>query len=128
MYNYYTPQPQQQVRYPMPMQQLLGLKGRPVTSLEEVKAATIDFDGSIFFFPDLANKKIYTKQINIDGSMTLNVYELSLAQPKGESNYVTREEFEAVIKQLKSAAGAIPIPEPTPASEVPAAANYNINF
>ena len=66
----------------MPMQQLLGLKGRPVTSLEEVRAATIDFDGSIFFFPDLANKKIYTKQINMDGTMTLNVYELTIIQPK----------------------------------------------
>jgi hypothetical protein len=108
MYNYY-PQPQQPVRYQMPMQQLIGLKGRPVTSLEEVKAATIDFDGSIFFFPDLANKKIYTKQINLDGTMTLNVYELTFNQPKEESNYVTREEFDAVVKQLKSALGAIPV-------------------
>lgn len=127
MYNYY-PQPQQPVRYQMPMQQLIGLKGRPVTSLEEVKAATIDFDGSIFFFPDLANKKIYTKQINLDGTMTLNVYELTFNQPKEESNYVTREEFDAVVKQLKSALGTIPVQEPTPAVEVPAAASYNLNF
>lgn len=127
MYNYY-PQPQQPVRYQMPIQQLIGLKGRPVTSLEEVKAATIDFDGSIFFFPDLANKKIYTKQINLDGTMTLNVYELTFNQPKEESNYVTREEFDAVVKQLKSALGAVPVQEPAPAVEVPAAANYNLNF
>lgn len=127
MYNYY-PQPQQQVRYPMPMQQLLGLKGRPVTSLEEVRAATIDFDGSIFFFPDLANKKIYTKQINMDGTMSLNVYELTVNQPKDEGNFVTREEFEAVIKQLKSAVGAVPPVEPVHPTETPAAANYNLNF
>ena len=53
-----------------------GLKGRPVSSLEEVRAASVDFDGSIFYFPDLANKKIYTKQIGLDGIAILNMYEL----------------------------------------------------
>jgi hypothetical protein len=37
----------------------------------------IDFDGSVFYFPDLANGKIYTKQINIDGTATTNVYTLT---------------------------------------------------
>lgn len=41
---------------------------RPVSSIDEVRAASIDFDGSVFYFPDLANKKIYTKQINMDGT------------------------------------------------------------
>jgi hypothetical protein len=44
--------------------------------LEEARATSIDFDGSVFYFPDLANKLIYTKQINIDGTATMNVYEL----------------------------------------------------
>lgn len=57
-------------------QQQIGIKGRPVSSIDEVRATTIDFDGSVFYFPDLANKKIYTKQINYDGTSTLNVYEL----------------------------------------------------
>jgi hypothetical protein len=38
-----------------------GIKGRPVSSLEEARASMIDFDGSIFYFPDVANKRIYTK-------------------------------------------------------------------
>ena len=54
--------------------QVLGLKGRPVSSLEEVRAAAVDFDGSVSFFPDLANGKIYTKQCNIDGTASLNMY------------------------------------------------------
>jgi hypothetical protein len=37
------------------------LKGRPVASLDEAKATSIDFDGSVFYFPDLANRRIYTK-------------------------------------------------------------------
>lgn len=85
----------------MPLQQPI-LKGRPVSSLEEARATTIDFDGSVFFFPDLANKRIYTKQINIDGTATLNMYELQkLPTAPTESNYVTREEFEAVLQELR---------------------------
>jgi len=46
----------------VPMAQpIAALKGHPVSSLEEARAMSIDFDGSVFFFPDLANKKIYTK-------------------------------------------------------------------
>ena len=58
------------------MQPQIGLKGRLVSSLEEARATSIDFDGSIFYFPDLANRRIYTKQINLDGTATLNMYEL----------------------------------------------------
>jgi hypothetical protein len=84
-YNYY-PQQTQQVRptmtqspyqsYMQPGQLPMSLKGRLVSSLEEARATSIDFDGSVFYFPDLANKRIYTKQINIDGTASLYVYEL----------------------------------------------------
>ena len=86
----------------------MGLKGRLVTSLEEARATSIDFDGSVFYFPDLANKRIYTKQINMDGTATLCVYELrempvekedSVIVPSIEK-FVTREEFERVLAQL----------------------------
>ena len=87
-----------------------GLKGRLVTSLEEARATSIDFDGSVFYFPDLANKRIYTKQINIDGTASLCVYELretpieeekSVVVPSVEK-FVTREEFERVLEYIKS--------------------------
>lgn len=85
-----------------------GLKGRLVSSLEEARATSIDFDGSVFYFPDLANKRIYTKQINIDGTATLCMYELrEIPQEKEISGlvpsvekFVTREEFERVLAQL----------------------------
>ena len=79
---------------------------RPVSSIEEVRAASIDFDGSVFYFSDLANKKIYTKQINLDGTALLNMYELKempiAEQPKLDANYVTRSEFEEAINRLKN--------------------------
>ena len=86
---------------------------RPVASLEEVKASPIDFDGSVFFFPDFGNKRIYTKFITVDGIPTINMYELK-EMPVAESNgnYITREEFEEVIQQLKMMYSAPPAPGP----------------
>ena len=102
-------------QYPQNQQQMMAyknnysgmpniLKGKPVSSIEEARATSIDFDGSIFFFPDLANKKIYTKQINIDGTATMQCYELtSLPIEKSEintNNFITREEFNNALQEL----------------------------
>lgn len=82
------------------------LKGRLVSSLEEARAAGIDFDGSIFYFPDLANRRIYTKQINLDGTATINMYELKeLPMAMDAANtemYITREEFDQAINKLRA--------------------------
>jgi hypothetical protein len=74
-----------------------------VSSIEEVRACPIDFDGSVFYFADVANKRIYTKQINIDGTASINLYELKIPTQadQNETSYVTRQEFEMVINQLK---------------------------
>lgn len=53
MYNNYY-QPNQPPYSTTPSR--VGLKGRPVSSIDEARASTIDFDGSVFYFPDLANK------------------------------------------------------------------------
>jgi hypothetical protein len=80
------------------------LKGRPVSSLEEARAAQIDLDGSLFVFPDIGNKKIYTKKINLDGTATLNSYSLDIVAPKEEaedvSKYATKEEFQNLKSTL----------------------------
>lgn len=112
--NYYQPQqPQQQTmpirQQPLPQMpiapQQLGLKGRPVSSIEEVRASAIDFDGSVFFFPDLANKRIYTKQIGMDGSAILCMYEMKELPRETNSNmagYITRDEFDSAMAQIKT--------------------------
>ena len=113
-YNYYPqptnqPPPYQPRAYQQAPLQPMGLKGRLVSSFEEARASSIDFDGSVFYFPDLANKRIYTKQINIDGTASLYVYELrempvqrddSVLVPSVEK-FVTRDEFEQVLEQLR---------------------------
>ena len=55
------------------------------------------------YFPDLANRRIYTKQINMDGTASLNVYELKNEPVVSSPQYVTREEFETTLAQLKQA-------------------------
>lgn len=103
--NYYQPNLPQTANYQQPPRQIttpIGLKGRPVSSIDEARATSIDFDGSVFYFPDLANKCIYTKQINLDGTATLLMYELKEIPVTEQPNFVTREEFENTIIQLKN--------------------------
>lgn len=50
------------------------IKGRPVTCFEEAQGCAIDWDGSLHVFPDLANKRIYTKQVMPDGSCPIKYY------------------------------------------------------
>lgn len=115
--NFYTPY--SQIRYPEPQPTpVTGLKGRPVSSIEEAKASIIDFDGSVFFFPDLANQRIYTKQINTDGTALLKMYELKEVPTTpvnfNPNNYITREEFERAMESLKT-----PIPQENKEVTVP---------
>ena len=80
------------------------LKGRPVSSFEEARVAQIDLDGSVSIFPDLGNKRIYTKRINIDGTATISTYTLD-EQPIESTGpeYATKEE----ISELKATLDAI---------------------
>lgn len=50
------------------------LKGRPVSCFEEAKSYPVDWDGSLYVFPDLANNRIYTKQSMNDGSCPTRCY------------------------------------------------------
>ena len=130
-YNYYPQQPtnpqviQQQPMYQIPsyLRQAplqVTLKGRLVSSLEEARATSIDFDGSVFYFPDLANKRIYTKQINMDGTASLYVYELRETPVEEEKSsfvpsvekFVTREEFERVLAELRQKPTEPAVPAP----------------
>ena len=109
--SYYQPQRTNTIIPPsqQPQPAFIGLKGRPVSSLEEARAAAIDFDGSVFFFPDLANKRIYTKQINLDGTAPMNMYEYKEVPTEAfnSSNFVTRQEFDETLNDIKSALNMI---------------------
>ena len=90
---YNTFQPQQQF-----------LKCRPVTSIEEARAAQIDLDGSLWVFTDIGHGKIYTKQIGNDGSSAFGVYTYIEEAPISNNtninvnNFVTKEEMNTAVQ------------------------------
>lgn len=97
------PQFSQQPRVPVNNQNFI--KCRAVTSIDEAKASIIDLDGSINVFIDAGNKQIYTKQINLDGTATLNTYKLvenTQPIPKEEPKiaYVKQDELESVCESF----------------------------
>ena len=94
--------PQQMGQMNQPMQPAV-LKGRAVTSYDEAKAAMIDLDGSIYIFPDINNRVIYTKQINLDGTASLNTYTLTPIQnspPQEPGSNDFRQNLESAINPL----------------------------
>ncbi len=78
------------------------LKGRPVTCFEEAQSMAIDFDGSLHIFPDIANNKIYTKQLLNDGSCPVKCY---IEQPinNNVSSQVNETHFSnKIIEELQN--------------------------
>lgn len=93
---------QQQNMMPPSYQQPQGiyLKGRAVTGIEEVRGTIIDQDGSLFIFPDIGHNKIYTKQINIDGTATINSFALEKPPVQTEQKYVEVEQMNKIINSF----------------------------
>lgn len=96
-----------------------ALKGRPVSNEEEANAAMIDFDGSLFVFPDKAHGKIYTKQLGLDGNIVFLKY--TLEQPATEpkqgpqvqtEEYVKKSELDERLAQVYSAISSITTNQP----------------
>lgn len=95
--------PQQEMMQQQVPQQMQMIKGRPVSSLEEARASMIDLDGSMYVFTDVANKRIYTKQILLDGTAELKTYvleEQKQEQTNTNSSYVLQQDFEEAIEIL----------------------------
>lgn len=100
--------PQQPPQQPQPPAAPI-LKGRPVSNEEEANAAMIDFDGSLFVFPDKAHGKIYTKQLGLDGNIIFQRYSVDtpVAKPVEASpqtvdlsGYVREEDFNEAVRGL----------------------------
>ena len=123
--------PQELAPYFMPQGVTPALKGRPVSSFEEARVAQIDLDGSVFIFPDLGNKRIYTKRINNDGTASLNSYVLeerpieATNPAANNSAYVTKEEFNSLKKTLDDIATKL---AENPVTKTPQAELAKLNF
>lgn len=99
---YAQPQPNMQ-QPPQPNyqpQQIIGLQGKSVESLEIVKAIEIPLDGSVTYFPLADGSAIVTKQLQEDGKSKMVVYKpVEMKDVKEEKvNYVTKDEVEEMVK------------------------------
>ena len=105
-YMQYQPMPmQQQVPMQQPMQQqpaqsIVGLQGKSVDSIDVVKAMDINLDGSISYFPLTDGTAIVTKQLQMDGTSKVVIYEPVKAQSEQQEQpkYLTAEELNQQIK------------------------------
>lgn len=94
-----------QPRYPQPiepqpiMPKPMGLNGKVVDSIDTVKGMDINLDGSISYFPLADGSKIVTKQLNMDGSSKMVVYEQVKENIK-EVKYITSDELDKAIKKI----------------------------
>lgn len=92
----------------------LIIKGRPVSNIQEANAAMIDFDGSVNIFLDRAHRKIYTKQLGMDGNILFEEYSLnspsqsqdpvdiSKSQSTGLEGYVKNVELDQKLQGVYS--------------------------
>lgn len=121
--------PQQSFTAPILMPQGNYIKGRPVVSIDEARASQIDLDGSLYVFPDLGNKKIYTKQINMDGTAAFNVFELSAPVENAPAPvYVTKAELDEILASFKASLTQEKPQEAGPARNVKVQVNQPFNL
>lgn len=94
-----------QQQFPQMPQQPLGLKGRLVSSIEEVRAIPVDMDGSETYFPHPASNSIFTKSIDMNGNQVIRRYVLeqdsSGTQDVTEVMQSNIEDMEKRIKTLE---------------------------
>lgn len=103
--NQYYGQPIGQPRYTQPIEpqpiisKPMGLNGKIVDSIDTVKGMDINLDGSVSYFPLADGTKIITKQLNMDGSSKMVVYEQVKENIK-EVKYITSDELNKAIKKI----------------------------
>lgn len=96
--------PQSMIQQQQPQTQpMIQLKGRPVTSIEEARAAQIDLDGSVHVFTDVANNRIYTKQLGLNGAAIFDVYERQVqaqVPPSSTTPILSMQDLETMCNVL----------------------------
>lgn len=91
----YTQPIEPQPIIPKPM----ALNGKVVDSVDTVKGMDINLDGSVSYFPLADGTKIITKQLNMDGTSKMVVYE-QVKEDIKEVKYVTSDELDKAIKKI----------------------------
>lgn len=105
-YNNMYSSPQMPVNMNMPninngMTQQPVIKGRYASSLDEVRAAQIDFDGSKTYFVCPAINTIYAKSIDMNGNSLIEAYVLDRGDAKNSSMDDKLNDLDSRIRVLE---------------------------
>lgn len=114
---YQQPPMYQPMQSPQPQQQNQVLKGRPVSSIEEAKAAQIEYDGSLFLFYDISTGNIYGRRLGIDGKPSFETYipvpetpaqphetqnDVPMQVPMTAPDYITKKDLDEAMNGLRA--------------------------
>lgn len=80
--------------------QTIGLNGKYVDSIENVKAADVMMDGSVMYFPNTDGKTIYTKQLQPDGTSRVITYS-AMEQEEERKEEVALVQMAELLKEFK---------------------------
>lgn len=102
MMQYQQPIQQEQIQptqpYIQPIKQ--ALYGKTVDSLDVVKSMDIPLDGSVNYFPLADGTKIATKQLQMDGTSKIQIYDLVQENKEEVPKYATIDDFKTYIDDL----------------------------
>ena len=84
---------------PNVMQQV-GLLGKPVESIDVVKAMDIPLDGSISYFPLSDGTAIVSKQLQTDGTSKITVYKPTNDSKEETIKFATFEDIQEAINDI----------------------------
>lgn len=76
-----------------------GLNGKMVESIDVVKAMDIPMDGTISYFPIADGSAIVTKQLQMDGTSKMLVYQ-PIERKNEEIRFITKEDLEKEINKI----------------------------
>ena len=82
------------------MMQQVGLLGKPVESIDVVKAMDIPLDGSISYFPLSDGTAIVSKQLQTDGTSKITVYKPTNDSKEETIKFATFEDIQEAINDI----------------------------
>lgn len=83
--------------------QPMVIQGKVVDSYDVFKAMDVPLDGSITYFPQVDGSVIYTKQLQMDGTSKVNIYELKNPNNNVEqinTNNIQKEDIEKIYQDI----------------------------
>lgn len=98
----YQQNPQMQQPQPGMQQNISGINGKVVQSVENITANDVPMDGSMAFFPRQDMQEIYVKSWNADGTIRTIVYKPILDPNSQDGINVPQNNFDALNEDFRA--------------------------